>query len=52
MRETIFSPHSNAIKVECFRALSPAARRQVIGELSECDATALLYDWEFWARPA
>jgi phage terminase large subunit-like protein len=24
----------------------------VIGELSESDANALLYDWEFWARPA
>ncbi len=52
MRETSSSPHSNAIKAERFQALSSAARRQVIGELSERDATALLYDWEFWARPA
>ena len=52
MRETNSSPHSNAIKAEWFKALSPAARRQVIGELSDRDANALLYDWEFWARPA
>ncbi len=52
MRETSSSPYSNAMKADRFRALSPAARRQVIGELSERDAHALLYDWEFWARPA
>lgn len=34
------------------KALSPAALRKVIGELSDHDANAILYDWEFWARPA
>jgi phage terminase large subunit-like protein len=52
MRETNSSLHSNTITAERFGALSSAARRQVIGELSERDANALLYDWEFWARPA
>ena len=40
------------MKADRFKALSPAARRQVIGELSDHDANAILYDWEFWARPA
>src|SRR5271165_3645462 len=52
MRKTSSSPHSNDIKAELLQTLSPAVRREVIGELSEREATALLYDWEFWARPA
>src|ERR1035441_5864136 len=40
------------MKADRFKALSPAARRKVIGELSDHDANAILCDWEFWARPA
>ena len=40
------------MNAERLRALSPATLGKVIGELSDHDANAILYDWEFWARPA
>ena len=38
------------MKADRFKALSKAARRNVIAELSDEEANVLLHDWEFWAR--
>jgi phage terminase large subunit-like protein len=38
------------MKIDRFKALSKAARRNVIAELSDEEANVLLHDWEFWAR--
>lgn len=32
-------------------SLSPASRKRILNELSDREAAALLWDWEFWARP-
>jgi len=32
-------------------SLSPASRKRILNELSDREAAALLFDWEFWARP-
>jgi phage terminase large subunit-like protein len=38
------------MKADRLKALSKAARRQVIAELSDEEANVILHDWEFWAR--
>ena len=37
------------MKADRLKALSKAARRQVIEELSDEEANVILHDWEFWA---
>src|SRR5512146_95525 len=36
---------------EQFRELPPEEKASRIARLTEAEANALLYDWEFWARP-
>lgn len=37
----------------CYLASLPASQRQaILAQLSDAEASALLYDWKFWARPA
>jgi phage terminase large subunit-like protein len=41
----------NALHCNSLVSLTESQRREILTTLSEEDAQALLYDWEFWARP-
>jgi len=43
--------HANASLAESLASLPASERKTLIAELTEDDAAALEYDWQFWARP-